>query len=210
MVSTVIFSNEAVLRVREPVGYTDVALIGHGGWGRFELDALALSRHAWKGSLASAPTAAVGGAWWATPYVAVAAAIGRQLSDPMRGTVRARYATVALRLSAERHGPARPSQLPPRVGAGEASMIAVSADGGAAVLRVHAPGARTVELMSDITGWAAVELTRRGDGWEIRLTTTPGSHHVVLRIDGGAWVPPSNLPRIDDELGGKVGLIVIP
>ena len=89
-------------------------------------------------------------------------------------------------------------------------MVAVSADGGAAVVRVHAPGARTVELMSDITGWAPVELTRRGDWWEVRLTTAPGSHHVVLRIDGGAWVPPSNLPRIDDELGGKVGLIVIP
>jgi hypothetical protein len=32
----------------------------------------------------------------------------------------------------------------------------------------------------------------------------------MLRIDGGAWSVPANLPRIDDELGGTVGLIVIP
>jgi len=39
---------------------------------------------------------------------------------------------------------------------------------------------------------------------------SPGSHHVVVRLDGGAWVAPANLARIDDELGGRVGLIVIP
>jgi hypothetical protein len=210
MVSTVIFSDQSVLRVQEPVGYSDVSLIGHGAWGRLELDALAVSRHAWKGALASDPTASIAGTWWATPYVGVAAALGRQLSDPMRGTARVRYATVALRISAERHGPVRPSRVPPRVGAGAASIVAVSADGGAAVVRVHAPGARSVELMGDVTGWAPVALERRGDRWETRLTTTPGSHHVVVRIDGGAWVVPVNLPRIDDELGGTVGLIVIP
>src|SRR5688500_6542131 len=68
MISTVVFSDETVLRVREPVGYSDVSLIGHGSWGRFELDVLALSRHVSKGSLASAPTASVSGTWWVTPF----------------------------------------------------------------------------------------------------------------------------------------------
>jgi hypothetical protein len=210
MVSTIVFGDQAVLRIREPVGYTDVSLLGHGAWNRLELDVLGISRHAWKGSLASSPTASVSGAWWVTPYVAVAGAIGKQLSEPMRGTARARYATVALRLSAERHGPVRARTTPPRVAAGEASMVAVSADGGAAVLRVHAAGARTVEIMGDITAWAPVALQRRGDRWEARLTTTPGAHHVVVRVNGAAWAPPANLPRIDDELGGTVGLLVIP
>ena len=209
-VSTVIFSDETVLRVRDPVGYTDVSLAAHGVWRQLEGDVVAISRHAWKGNLASTPTAMLSGAWWFTPYVGVAGAVGRQLADPLRGTARARYATVALRLSAERHGPVRARTTPPRVAIGDASIVAAPADGGAAMIRVHAAGARTVEIMGDLTAWTPVALARRGDRWEVRLTTTPGAHHVVVRIDGGAWAAPANLPRIDDELGGTVGLLVVP
>jgi hypothetical protein len=210
LISTVIFPDGTVLRVREPVGYTDASLVGHAARGRFEVDALALSRHAWKGSLASTPTAAVSGAFWVTPHLAIAGALGRQLSDPMRGTVRARYATAALRFSAERHGPVRARTVPPRASVGEASIVAASADGGMAVLRVHAPGARRVDLMGDLTDWSPMPFERRGGQWELRLTTAPGSHHVMVRVDGGKWFVPSNLPKIDDELGGVVGLLVIP
>jgi hypothetical protein len=209
-VATVIFSDQSVLRLREPAGYTDVSMLGHGAWNRLEVDAVAISRHVWKGSMASGPAASVAGSWWFTPWVAVAAGVGKQLSDPMRATDRTRYATIALRFSAERHGPPRVSSNPPVVASGETSISAVSVGGGAAVIRVYAPGARGVELMSDFTGWAPVQLERRGDRWEVRLTAAPGSHPVRLRIDGGAWSVPANLPRIDDELGGTVGLIVIP
>jgi hypothetical protein len=210
LVSTVIFSDETVLRIQEPVRYADVALGGHGAWGRLELDALAISRHAWKGELVSAPTAAVGVAWWATRYMAVAGALGRQLADPLRGTARTRYATVALRFSAERHGPARVVRALPAVPVGEASLLAVPGGGGTSVVRVHAPGAQRVELMSDVTAWTPVVLERRGDHWEARLTMASGSHHVVVRMDGGRWVAPANLSVIDDDFGGRVGLIVIP
>ena len=210
-ISTVIFSDQSVLRLREPAGYTDVSLLGHAAWNRLEIDAVAVSRHVWKGSMASGPAASVAASWWVTPWVAVAAGAGKQSSDPTRGTDRTRYATIALRFSAERHGARRPARVtPPVVASGETSISAVSADGGMAVIRVHAPRARGVELMSDVTGWTPVALERRGDLWEIRLTAASGSHHVMLRIDGGAWSVPANLPQIDDELGGKVGLIVIP
>jgi hypothetical protein len=209
-VSTVIFSDQTVLRVTDPVRYADVSLVGHTAWRRFELDAIALSRHAFRGELASAPTAAVAAAWWATPNVAVAAALGRQLSDPMRGTVRARYATLAVRLSAERHGPVTPLRMPPVVPVGAASLVVGEAGKGSALLRVYTPGAQRVEVMGDITGWEPRALDRRDGRWEIRLTAASGSHHVVVRIDGGRWIVPVNLPRLDDELGGTVGLIVIP
>jgi hypothetical protein len=209
-VSTLIFSDQTVVRVHDPVRYADVSLMGHGTWRRFEVDAIALSRHAWKGELASVPAASVAGAWWMTPNVGIAAAIGRQLADPIRGTVRARYATVALRVSAERHGPVTPLRKPPMVSPGSASLIATPRDNGSSVLLVHAPGAQRVELMSDLTGWEAKALDRQRGRWELRLTTQPGSHHVVVRINGGAWIVPANLPRIDDELGGTVGLLVIP
>ena len=209
-VSTVIFNDATVLRVRDPVQYADVSLSGHVAWRRFELDGIALSRHVSKGELQSTPAASVAAAWWATPYVGVATALGRQLADPIRGTVRTRYATIALRLSAERHGPVAPPRLPPAVPAGEASLVAASAGNGSVIIRVQAPGAQRVELMGDITGWEPRPLDRRGGRWEVRLTTTPGAHHVVVRIDGGAWAAPANLPRIDDELGGTVGLLVVP
>ncbi len=209
-VSTLIFSDQTVVRVHDPVRYADVSLIGHGAWRRLEVDAIALSRHAWKGDLASVPAASVAGAWWVTPNVAIAAAVGRQLADPIRGTVRARYATVALRLSAERHGPVVPLRKPPMVSPGAASLIATPTDKGSAVVLVHAPGAQRVELMSDLTGWEAKPLDRKNGRWELRLTTQPGPHHVVVRIDGKAWIVPANLPRIDNEMGGTVGLIVIP
>ena len=209
-VSTLIYSDQAVVRVQDPVHYADISLIGHGSWRRLEVDAIALTRQAWKGELESVPAASVAAAWWMMPNVAIAAAIGRQLADPIRGTVRARYATVALRLSAERHGPIVPLRKPPMVSPGSASLIATPMDKGETVVLVYAPGAQRVELMSDLTGWEARPLDRRSGRWEIRLTTQPGSHHVRVRIDGGAWIVPANLPRIDDELGGTVGLIVIP
>jgi hypothetical protein len=209
-VSTLILSDETVVRVRDPVRYADVSVIGHAAWRRFELDAIAISRHVWRGELQSVPAASVAGAWWVTPNVAIAAALGRQLADPLRGTVRARYATVAVRLSAERHGPVAPPRKPPSVAPGAASLIATRAGAGPTVVLVHAPGARRVELMGDLTGWEPKELDRKGGRWELRLTTQPGSHHVLVRIDGGTWIVPANLPRIDDEMGGTVGLLVVP
>jgi hypothetical protein len=64
--------------------------------------------------------------------------------------------------------------------------------------------------MGDITDWAPVSLARRSDGWEVRLTMGSGPHHIVVRIDGGKWIVPVNVPHIDDELGSRVGLIVVP
>ena len=208
-ITTFVFDDETVLRLRDPVGYTDFSLAAHGAWGAFEVDALGVVRDDWKGTVDAGTSASLAGAWWITPYVGLAGAVGRQLADPMRGTAQARYATIALRLSAERHRTAR-RPPPPRAAAGEASIVASPAGEGKAIVRVYSPGARRVELMGDITGWEPVELDRRGDHWERRLTMASGPHHVLVRLDGGAWIAPSNLPRIDDELGGRVGLIIMP
>ena len=208
-ITTFVFDDETVLRLRDPVGYTDFALTAHGTWGAFEVDAVGAVRDAWKGTIDGGMSASLAGAWWITPYVGLAAAVGRQLADPMRGTAQGRYATIALRLSAERHRASR-RPLAPRAAVGDASIVAEPAGDGMAVVHVQSPGARRVELMGDITGWEPVELDRRGDRWVRRLTMSSGPHHVLVRIDGGAWMVPSNLPRIDDEFGGRVGLLVIP
>ena len=207
---TYVYPDNSEETIRTPIGYTDASAALHGEWGNVELDAGGTLRRAWKGDFATASVGSLSAAWWMSPYVAVVGAVGRQLADPVRGTARSRFATVALRLSAERrHTPrGRPTAL--KVAAGETHAEAAPARDGFAVVRVRAPGARTVEIMSDLTGWRPVPLEQSGDVWVARLAASPGSHHVVVRVDGGAWGPPSNLPRIDDDFGGRVGLLVIP
>jgi hypothetical protein len=75
---------------------------------------------------------------------------------------------------------------------------------------VLAPGASTVELMADFTGWEPVALGRRDDGFALELPIAPGTHRVAIRVNGGPWMVPSNMPAIDDDFGGRVGLVVIP
>jgi hypothetical protein len=64
--------------------------------------------------------------------------------------------------------------------------------------------------MADFTDWAPIDLTRAGDVWRVELAIAPGLHRVAIRIDGGAWTAPANLPRVTDDLGGVVGLVAVP
>jgi hypothetical protein len=82
---------------------------------------------------------------------------------------------------------------------------------GGRVVRVTAPGARRVQLRADATGWRVVDLARGADGaWEAVLPLVPGTHRVLVCVDGDTWRPPANLPAVDDDLGGRVGLLVVP
>lgn len=81
---------------------------------------------------------------------------------------------------------------------------------GRVTLVVHAPGARSVELMGDFTAWRIVALERgRGDRWHVTLAVASGVHQVNLRVDGGAWAPPPGLGVGDDGFGGTFGLLVL-
>lgn len=136
---------------------------------------------------------------WLLPNVALVAAVGRSPEDVVRGVPRITYATVALRFTSL----ARPS---PVKASGRGVRLAATSAG----VEVRAPGAAQVEVMADFTNWNAVSLERDGDVWRLRRTLSPGLHRVMLRIDGGAWVTPPNLPTASDELGGVVGLVIVP
>ncbi|HEY0994671.1 MAG TPA: glycogen-binding domain-containing protein, partial [Gemmatimonadaceae bacterium] len=71
-------------------------------------------------------------------------------------------------------------------------------------------GATRVEVMGSFTGWEPASLARRGDGWELALAAAPGAHRVVVRVDGGTWRAPLNLPAAGDDFGGTVGLLTVP
>ncbi|MBA3889706.1 MAG: hypothetical protein H0X64_04180, partial [Gemmatimonadaceae bacterium] len=80
------------------------------------------------------------------------------------------------------------------------------------VLRVLAPpAAHSVDVAGTFSEWEPVRLTSDGGGaWSLATPLGAGQHRVMVRIDGGEWMPPANLPSVDDELGGRVGLFTVP
>jgi Glycogen recognition site of AMP-activated protein kinase len=75
---------------------------------------------------------------------------------------------------------------------------------------VRADSASRVEIMGDFTNWAPIPLERAGDVWRLDRAIPPGPHRIAIRLDGGPWIVPVNLPRVDDEFGGTVGIITVP
>jgi hypothetical protein len=68
-----------------------------------------------------------------------------------------------------------------------------------------------VSLAGEWNEWAASPLTVRPDGrWETTVRLAPGAYRFSLVVDGGRWVLPSGVPALDDDFGGRVGLLVIP
>jgi Glycogen recognition site of AMP-activated protein kinase len=138
---------------------------------------------------------------WLLPHAAIVAAVGRSLEDVTRGVPQTQYASLAIRL-AVRPQPSIRSAPPRNRGP---TVIARRA-----FLEVRAPGASTVEVMGDFTNWSPVTLSRDGDVWRLTRALRPGPHRIALRVDGGEWTTPVNLPRVTDDLGGVVGLMTVP
>jgi hypothetical protein len=77
-------------------------------------------------------------------------------------------------------------------------------------VEITVPNATTIELMADFTEWQPITLERAGGVWRVGRAITPGLHRVSLRIDGGEWTAPSNLPRADASAGASFGLVTVP
>jgi hypothetical protein len=62
--------------------------------------------------------------------------------------------------------------------------------------------------MGEMTGWQPVELepTGRGRfvGW---FLSGAGTFRVNVSLDGGPWIAPPGMPRVEDGFGGLVGLL---
>ena len=72
--------------------------------------------------------------------------------------------------------------------------------------------ASSVEIMADFTAWEPVALARIPSGgvWRLERPVEPGLHRIAVRIDGGQWNVPTNLPRVSNGFGGTVGLVTVP
>ena len=179
-----------------------------GGWrhdrGGFAIGASAGRRfaveHASNGTWGSADAAV-----WVFPRTALVVSIGRSLDDPVRGVPQTTFASVALRLSGSTHE----TIARRRVIAG-ARVSVQRIDASRSRFEIRGIRATRVEVMGDFTDWQPVSLELIGDAWRLERAVTPGLHRIALRIDGGEWIAPVNIPHATDDLGGVVGLITVP
>jgi hypothetical protein len=200
--------------VTDPVTYTDASLGLRWTLRRVEVDARSGLRLISRGALTATgrgtrPFAAVDAAVWLTPRVALVAALGRQLSDLSRGTPETRFAALALRFTTRNHS-AAPAPRPRHPIAGVLRLALATDSAGQARLIVTAPGGALIELAATFTSWQPVPLVRRGDVWELDRSIPSGAHRVLVRVDGGPWIVPTNLPATADDFGGSVGIITVP
>lgn len=191
------------VRQQRPVAF-GTALLG-ASWSRgpFDVEATVSSRTPLEDGRAS--HAALGSiTYHVDQRLAIVAAGGRQQSDQVLGIPSGGFATLGVRFST-RSG-AEPLRTGTTVG-----VSVVPRRGGTHLLRLEMPnGAGSIEIAGDFSGWEPITLSRRGGAWETVLTIPSGSYRVAIRIDGGEWIAPPGLPQIADELGGIVGILIIP
>lgn len=145
---------------------------------------------------------------WIAPRLALVVAAGSVLPDVVRGTPSTQYVSLGLRLAWQPH-----ASLPiGRRDGGGVRVVLTRTPNGLTRLALSAPREATrVELMGDFTGWEPVTLQRADDGWFVERAMPPGPHRFAIRIDGGDWIAPSNVPSVrDEDLGGTLGLITVP
>lgn len=150
---------------------------------------------------------------WLTPHIGLVATGGTYPVDYTQGYPAGRFVSVALRFGG-RPNPA--ALLAPHIqGAAKRRDVGTrprleiaSPPNGPRVLRVHAPTARSVELMGDFTGWEPVALTRGAGGWWTTFVSiTRGTHQLNVRVDGGKWDVPAGTLESVDEFGARVGVL---
>lgn len=188
-----------------PLVALDVTGLAEWRTPRVEVTGTAALRRAPRQSRDLLGTAYASGALRLTPRVALTASGGSLAADPLRGFPQRRVATIGLRFALG--AGARTRMLAPVA----YPAVDVVVRDGRRVLRVRtAASVSSVDVRGDFTKWQPLALARVGDAWETPLAAEPGTLRVLLRLDAGAWMPPANLPSVEDEFGERAGLLVVP
>jgi hypothetical protein len=161
----------------------------------------------------------ISGTIWIWRELGVVVSGGRYPSDPARGSIAGRYASVSMRFGSRGSATERgfPREIiPPRpVPTSFARPVVTALDtrlalNGWRTFRIQAAGARHVEMMGDFTEWQPVALGRAGeDIWEVTLPVGVGVHKFNVRVDGGEWTVPLGHASQSDDFGGIAGILVI-
>jgi hypothetical protein len=151
-----------------------------------------------------------------TPYAGIVFAAGTYPVDLGQGFPGGRYVMLNLRFSP-------PTRFVPRSIRGLIEIaqrtaalpvtsfeLAAMPNGESRVLRVRAPDTRSVEITGDFSSWRPMTLSSSGDGWWVGvLPLAPGTHQVMIRVNGGSWTVPPGLLPVTDEFGGVAGLWIV-
>jgi len=148
------------------------------------------------------PILVASAAFWTGEARAWTVSLSRLPPDFVRGADAASWVAVGMRFFEPSPARSRAERAGP--------IVLVTGAREQRVLVVRAPGAHSVEVMADFTGWEPVALAPAASGFARGFTLSTGTHRVVVRLDGGAWRPATNTPAVDDDLGGRVGLLVVP
>ena len=185
-----------------PVRYTEGAVGLHAEGDYSSLDVSAITRRDPDASRLYEHGASMEAAYWPRSTLALVMSATHQLPDYVRGSDALDAVSVGVRFGQAAPIISRTSQMVP--------VVRVLESNGARVLRIHAAGARTVEVMGDFTDWEVRRLAMSRGAFEGALVLRSGTHRMLVRIDGGPWRPAANTPAVDDDLGGRAGLLVVP
>jgi hypothetical protein len=212
--------------VADTIRYTDAQATAHWTFTAFEAGLTA-------GARGGQHVAAVGGtsrAWgsasltaWVNPTVGIVASAGTYPVDFTQGFPGGRFATLSVRFSGgglHPHADTRAMSVSSSPSSARQPTAADAHSGlsdfrivtanGVASIALRAASAHLVEINADFTGWRPVAMSQSSAGaWSMPLVTSPGTHQVNVRVDGGPWQVPPGLTSMADEFGGAVGLLVV-
>jgi hypothetical protein len=184
------------------VHYTEGALGAHVEGNVVALDLLGGLRRDPDAVHLYEPIAVATAAFWVGETRAWTVSLSKLPPDFVRGADASSWLAVGMRFFEPSPARSRAERARP--------ILLVTGTGEQRMLHVRASGAHTVEIMADFTGWAPVTLTPGASGFERAFALSAGTHRVVVRVDGTSWRPATNTPAVDDDLGGRVGLLVVP
>ncbi|MGH7625792.1 MAG: glycogen-binding domain-containing protein [Gemmatimonadaceae bacterium] len=212
--------------VGDSLRYTDFGLNARWSHGRALLEGTFGARNGRGLVHSSGHTAwgSLGVVLWVAPHVGIAASGGSYAADLMQALPNGRFLSLAVRFSALSvpgfstsspggratvvHEDDRSAPLSPAV---NARQLTVTRSDSMLVIRLLAPGVRTVVMQGDLTNWSSLALTAVGDGWwEARVAAPSGAHQLAIRLDGGPWSVPPGLVPVMDEFGGAAGMLDAP
>jgi hypothetical protein len=140
--------------------------------------------------------------FWRSSNRAVVITLARLPADYIHRADAVQMVSVGMRFGA------RPAAS--RADASARPMVVLTARDEGTGFGIRASAARRVTIMADFTEWASVELTRIGELFVYANSVPAGTHRIMIQIDDGPWITAANTPAVDDDLGGRVGLLVVP
>ncbi len=139
-----------------------------------------------------------------TPRTTLEGALGRYPRD-LTGFTDGLFANIGLRVSltaASRPAWTSPPQPPLQIERKNEGLVRIT-------ITIETE-ANTLEIVGDWNGWIPLSLTRDASNrWSIDLRLAPGVYKYALVVDGETWTIPEDVASVPDDLGGRVGILVV-